>query len=313
MIFGIRNYSLLTCSALLGGMLAVAQVSFEPAPGKITVFVEGQPFSNLYYGPEWPQPFLHPLRAASGVAVTRGYPVEKIEGESQDHVAHRGLWYAHGDINGVDFWRDKGPQGTGRIVPKSEPKAAGGTLSGEFDLVTPEKKTIGSIGQAFRFSASGANRVVDVRVTIRADRGVALKLGDTEEGSLGLRLRDEFREDRGAALSNSDGLVGTKNIWGKRAKWVDYSAVVGREKVGVTIFDHPGNPRYPTYWHARGYGLCAANPFGESSFLTDKTRDGSLTTPAGGSLTFRYRVVIHPGGVEPADAGKFAAEFAKEK
>jgi hypothetical protein len=198
-------------------------------------------------------------------------------------------------------------------VPKSEPKAAGGTLSGEFGLVTPEQKTIGSIGQAFRFSSSGASRVVDVRVTIRADRGVALKLGDTEEGSLGLRLRDEFREDRGAALSNSDGLVGTKNIWGKRAKWVDYSAVVGREKVGVTIFDHPGNPRYPTYWHARGYGLCAANPFGVSSFLKDKTRDGSLTLPAGGSLAFRYRVVIHPGGVEPADAEKSAAEFAKEK
>mgnify|MGYP001073395924 FL=1 len=94
---------------------------------------------------------------------------------------------------------------------------------------------------------------------------------------------------------------------------MDYSTVVGDEKVGVTIIDHPGNPKYPTYWHARGYGLCAANPFGERDFLKDKTRDGSLTVPAGGSLTFRYRVLIHPGSVEPADAARWAADFAKEK
>jgi len=298
---------------LLCACLAQAQVTFQASPGKVQVAVSGQPFSNLYYGPEWPQPFLHPLRAASGVAVTRGYPVAKIEGESQDHTWHHGLWYAHGDINGVDFWRDKGPAASGRIVPKSKPRASGDTLRGEFSLVTPEKQTIGSLEQVFRFAASGANRVVDVRVTIRADQGVALKMGDTEEGSLGLRLRDEFREDRGAVLSNSDGLVGTKNIWGKRAKWVDYSAVVGSEKVGVTVLDHPGNPKYPTYWHARGYGLCAANPFGERDFLKDKTRDGSLAVPAGGSLTFRYRVVIHPGGVDPAEVARWGADFAKAK
>ncbi len=296
---------------MLAGALAQAQVSFKAGPGKIEVAIDGQPFSNLYYGPEWPQPFLHPLRAASGVAVTRGYPVEKIAGESQDHTSHHGLWYAHGDINGVDFWRDKGPEVTGRIVPRSTPQASGDTVRGEFDLVTPEKKIIGSMEQVFRFAARGPDRVVDVRVTIRADQGTALRLGDTEEAGLAMRLRDEFREDRGAVLSNSDGLTGTKNIWGRRAKWVDYSAAVGSEKIGVTILDHPANPKYPTYWHARGYGLCAANPFGETSFL--KTRDGSLTVPAGGRLTFRYRVVIHPGGVDPAEVARWAADFAKEK
>jgi len=298
---------------MLAGALAQPRVIFHSRPGKIEVAIDGQPFSNLYYGPEWPQPFLHPLRAASGVAVTRGYPVEKIAGESQDHAFHHGLWFAHADINGTDFWRDKGPEATARMVPKSPPRTGRDTLWGEFELVTPEKKTIGSIEQRFRFASRGADRFVDVRVTIRADQGAALKLGDTEEAGLALRLRDEFREDRGAVLSNSDGLVGTKNIWGKRAQWVDYSTVVGGVKVGVTILDHPGNPKYPTYWHARGYGLCAANPFGETSFLKDKTRDGSLTAPAGGRLVFRYRVVIHPGGVEPAEAARWAADFAKEK
>jgi hypothetical protein len=83
------------------------------------------------------------MPAPSGVAVTRGYPVEKTECESQDHIWHHGLWYAHGDINGVDFWRDKGPEASGRIVPKSTPKVARDTLPGKFNLVTPERKTIG--------------------------------------------------------------------------------------------------------------------------------------------------------------------------
>jgi len=300
------------CACLLCLPLATAQVGFQTAPDKIGVSIAGRPFSNLYYGPQWSKPFLHPLRAASGLTLTRGYPLETIPGESQDHAWHHGLWYAHGDINGVDFWRDKGPQASGRIVANSPPVTEGRELCGDFLLVAPGRQLLGSIREVFRFAAVGATRLVDVEVTIRADRGVALKMGDTEEGSLGLRLRDEFREDRGAVLRNSQGLVGSRNIWGKRARWVDYSTTIEAEAVGVTIIDHPDNPKYPTYWHARGYGLCAANPFGEHDFLKDPARDGSLTLAAGASLRFRYRVVIHPGILRPADADKWADDFAKE-
>lgn len=303
----------LPCASLICFSLLHAQVSFQAAPNKITVTLANRPFSNLYYGPQWSKPFLHPLRAASGLTVTRGYPLESLPGESQDHAWHHGLWYAHGDINGVDFWRDKGPEASGRIVVKSQPSAAGATLSGEFLLAAPGNRILGSIREVFGFAAAGANRLVDVELIIRADQGIALKLGDTEEGSLGLRLRDEFREDRGAVLRNSEGLVGTKNIWGKRARWVDYSTKIEGEAVGVTIIDHPANPKYPTYWHARGYGLCAANPFGEHDFLKDPTRDGSITVAAGDSLRFRYRVVIHPGILQPADADRWADAFAREK
>lgn len=309
MNFGIRNVIL--GAAFLSA--ALAQVSFRPADGKIEVRVQGQAFSNLYFGPDWPQPFLHPLRAASGLAVTRGYPVEKIEGESQDHIWHHGLWYAHGDINGVDFWRDKGPQVTGRIVPKRAPRVSGNAVAGEFELSAPGGKILGSMRQEFRFAARGSLRVVDVRVAILADRGVALKFGDTEEGALGLRMRDEFREDRGALITNSEGLSGTKAVWGKRAAWVDYTTTVGGEKAGITMIDHPGNPKHPAFWHARNYGLCAANPFGERDFMRDKTRDGSLTIPAGETATFRYRVVVHGGERTPAEAARWLNEFAREK
>lgn len=292
---------------------AYAAVSFRPAANRIEVLVDGKPFTSLYYGPEWPQPFLHPLRTASGIRVTRGYPVEPVEGESRDHNWHHGLWYAHGLINGVDFWRDKGAEITGRIVPIAEPQENQHGIRGSFQLIAPGNRKVGSIEQSFSFGGDQELRIVDVHVVIHADQGVPIRMGDTEEGALGIRFRDEFREDHGAVLSNADGLTGSKNIWGKRAKWVDYSTSIGEDKVGVTLLDHPKNPKYPTYWHARNYGLCAANPFGEHDFLHDKSRDGSLTIPAGGSVAFRYRVVIHPGMLDPAKAAEWFQAWTKEK
>jgi hypothetical protein len=300
------------CFVLFLAATTVWGQEFRETPGKIEISIDGQPFSNLYYGSNWAKPFLHPLRSVSGVVVTRGYPVEQIEGENKDHKWHHGLWYAHGDINGVDFWRDLGPEKTGRMVVKAKPKIDGHSLAVDTNLVTPEKKVLGTVSEVFRFARSGSNHVVDVHVSVRADRGIPLKMGDTEEGAFGLRLADEFREERGVAMTNSAGQSGRK-IWGKRAKWVDYSTTIKGEKLGVIVLDHPSNPKHPTYWHARHYSLCSANPFGEKDFEKDKTRDGSVSIPAGGTLDFRYRVVIHPGGIEAIDPEKLFHEFEGAK
>lgn len=310
-MFGFRKLSGII--AALPALAIATDVSFSENPGRTDISIGGSPFSRLYYGADWPQPFLHPLRAANGVPITRGYPVEKIEGESQDHIWHHGLWFAHGDINGVDFWRDKGPEVTGRIVATGAPRAEGDQVTGEFDLVAPGGKRIGSMEQSFRFAARGETRIVDARITVRATEEGPLKFGDTEEGAFAIRFRDEFREDRGAAITNSIGLSGTKEVWGKRAAWVDYTATVEGRLVGATIFDHPANPRHPSFWHARGYGLCAANPFGERDFMKDKTRDGSYTIPAGARAVFRYRVAIHMGPLSREAATQMASEFEQEK
>ena len=111
---------------------------------------------------------------------------------------------------------------------------------------------------------------------------------------MGIRLSDGFRQDRGASLRNSEGLSGTENIWGKQAKWTDYTSIRQGNKAGIAFFDQPFNPRYTTYWHARGYGLNAANPVGLASFTKDKTRDGNFAIPAE-QITFRYRFVLHYG------------------
>ncbi|MBI4893629.1 MAG: PmoA family protein [Acidobacteria bacterium] len=310
-----RTYQIAVCALCLAAALPLgAQVKFqdEAEKSRVAITVEGKAFSNLYYGPEWPLPFLHPLRAASGVAVTRGYPVEQIEGEIQDHKWHHGLWFGHGDVNGVDFWRDLGAEKTGRMVVKGKPSWKKGKLTVEAELVTPKKEALGTVAEEFQFAAQGALRMVDAVVTVRADKGLALKMGDTEEGTFAVRLADEFREGRGVTMKNAAGDEG-KVIWGKRAKWVDYSTTVKGEKAGVIVLEHPSNPKHPTYWHARPYGLLSANPFGEHDFLKDKTRDGSMTVPAGGKLELRYRVVIHPGGLGEIDAEKLFTDYAGRK
>src|SRR6185369_1605075 len=95
-----------------------------------------------------------------------------------------------------------------------------------FDLSRQDKTSLGTVRQVFTFSRVGSDNVIDAEITISADRGVALKMGDTEEGSFGLRFADDFKEDRGASITNSDGLKGTANVWGKRARWVDYSTSI---------------------------------------------------------------------------------------
>ena len=94
---------------------------------------------------------------------------------------------------------------------------------------------------------------------------------------------------------NAQNKIGEKNVWGKRSEWADYSGQINGEPVGVAIFDHPSNPRHPTYWHARAYGLFATNIFGLHDFENDPARDGSLSIKPGQPLRFRFRVVIHPG------------------
>ena len=84
-------------------------------------------------------------------------------------------------------------------------------------------------------------------------------------------------------------------------------------RAGVVVFDHPGNPRHPTYWHARAYGLFATNIFGVHDFENDKARDGSLTIRPGQPLRFRFRVVIHPGDANAAGIREIFNQYAAMK
>ena len=239
-------------------------MSFAKHAGRIEVFLGGHPLTTFHYEDEWDKPFLYPLRTLSGVVVSRGYPIDPRPDEERDHDWHRGIWYGHGDINGHDFWRELGRDKTGLIVPIDEPtyraESDRGTIVAELGLQSENQEIIGSLRADYAFSTSGAAVVIDAAISLRADRGQALRFGDTDDGGFAMRLADGFRQDRGALLLNSEGQSGTENIWGKASRWVDYSATIDGEDVGVTMFDHPSNLRHATRWHARGYSLCSANP-----------------------------------------------------
>lgn len=265
---------------------------------------------RLYCGDKWDKPFLYPIRTTSGKVLSRGWPIEPREGDSNDHVWHRGFWYGHGSISGADFWREQGRDKTARLVLKAKPRVEKSHIAMDLSMTPPNGKPIGSMRQEYRFHDDGKLRTMDTTITIMSDAGQPLVFGDTDDGGFAFRLSEAFREDKGARLRNPDGLAGTKNIWGKPAKWVDYSASIEGGNAGVAMFDHPSNLRHPTRWHARPYGLNAANPFATKSFDKTSATDGSYTLPAGERLTLRYRVVIYEGS---PDIDRLYSEFAAAK
>ncbi len=293
---------------------ASASVSFEQGDQQIRVLLGGKPFTAFHYGDQWDKPFLYPLRTSSGTAISRGYPVQPRPGEKRDHHWHRGIWYGHGDLNGHDFWRELGRDKTGMVVPLSAPAFEGGTERGmlvaELGFRTAEGQVLGSAFHRYTFSHLGSLIFIDAAIAIRADREQDLRFGDTDDGGFAMRLSDDFRQDHGAVLLNSEGQRDTENIWGQAARWVDYSAAVDGKRVGVALLDHPSNLRHPARWHARGYSLCSANPFGLASFTRDRTRKGGYTLPRGETLTFGYRVIIHEGETAREDIESLYADFA---
>src|SRR5215472_793480 len=305
-------------TAVLQGAEAV---ELKHLGNQIEVFVGGKPFTTYYFGADSPKPYLHPLRTAQGTVVTRGWPMVKdIPGASHDHPHHRAMFFAHGDINGVDFWGEGEPSGAsqtahgqfysgeelpkGRTVFRQLDEATGNSIRAGFDLVASDGRIMGKESQEYAFGIDESTRTIDCTFTLAANHG-PLKIGDTKEGTFAIRVVKALEAPTGHMLS-SEGDVGEKEIWGKRADWVDYSGTVPGETLGIAIFDNPGNIKHPTYWHARGYGLFAVNPFGEHDFYNDPKRDGSVTIQPGEPLTLRYRVLIHHGD---ASEGKIAEKY----
>ncbi len=279
----------------------------------VEIAVDGKPFTTFYFGADAPKPYLHPVRAADGTIVTRAYPMsEDVAGEAHDHPHHRGLWFTHGDVNGIDFWANEAEYGErtnlGKIVLEKVHEATANSVHASFLWNGPDGATILTEHRTMNFGGEGDLRTIDFDVTFTA-ADAPVKFGDTKEGAFAIRLAHTMREQTPektpgqGVIVNAEGAKGAKNTWGKASPWVDYSGPIGDKTYGVAIFDHPENPKHPTFWHVRDYGLFAANAFGEHDFFDDATRDGSITIAPGESLRFRYRVVIHPGDAAAAKVG----------
>ena len=286
---------------MLLAVSAAAQVKITAqGKDKISIEIDGKPFTDFYIGPQASKPYLHPLRNAAGTPMTRQYPmVADVAGEAHDHPHHKGLWFAHGDVNGYNFWAgdnevplDPKFKGRGKIELERVGKISSGKGSGSLTATFLWKASTGETllveTRAMTFYSDPQVRRFDFDATLSPQEEV--RFADTKEGMFAIRVAPALTK-----IVNSKNRVGEKNTWGKRAEWADFSGTVDGAVQGIAVLDHPNNPRFPTYWHVRDYGLLAANIFGVHDFENDPSRDGSLTIRPGQPLRFRYRVIIHPG------------------
>jgi len=304
------------------------QVKIARDGDRITVDVQGKPFTALYItGAETTKPYFHPVRAASGTIVTRRYPMESIAGELTNEKHQRGLWFSHGDVNGLDFWDNEASYTTSNrgfiVLDKVIGLSNGdktGSIEARFKWVDPKQKALIEETRKMVFYSDPALRIMDFDITLRAIEKVTF--GDTKEGTFGMRLaagleaptpKAPAQPKRTGRMVNANGQEGEPDCWGKRANWVDMFGEVEGEKLGIAIFDYPTNPGHPTYWHVRGYGLFAANIFGVSAFERNPALNGSRPLEPGQTLSFRYRVVVHGGDYQTAKIAALYEAYAKMK
>lgn len=297
---------------------------------RVDVAIDGAPFTSYVWPESLMKPALWPIRSASGAEVTRGFPLAPRPGERSDHPHHVGLWFSYGAVNGVDFWnnstaRSKEEQARmGRTVHRKVLDAAGGDagrLTVQADWLLPGDELALQETAAFVFRPLADGRLIARTTTLLARRAVSFD--DNKEGLLGLRVArsleqpaeekaavigSDYRPAPAAPLDNtgvaglyrsSEGKSGDA-VWGTRGRWVALAGQVeGGQPVVVAILDHPGNPGAPTYWHARGYGLFAANPLGQREFSGGRERLG-FALAAGQSAVFRYQVAVLSGAFSAA-------------
>lgn len=341
-------YILVVCAALLtlfafasprlGDRIAVA-VNTEQR--RVDVSIDGQPFTSYIWPTKLAKPVLYPLRTAKGTIITRGYPLQPRAGERTDHPHQVGLWLTYENVNGIDFWNN-----SEAIKPQDAPKmgtirqrailsAKGGMDQGELeveaDWLTYEKKVLLKEHTRYVFLGGPNFRDVD-RITTLQAQGENVVFADAKDGMFGLRVvraleapsdKPEVFTDasgRGTTVAKLDntGVNGVyltgegktgEAAWGTRGRWCNLSGKVGEEPVTVSIFDHPSNRGFPTYWHARGYGLFAANPLGEKIFSNGK-EELNLALAPHQSVTFRYRVLISSEIMTPENTEAAYKAFA---
>jgi Methane oxygenase PmoA len=307
-----------TPAARAGGV----EVKVNEAAKRVDVTIDGKPFTSYIWPDTLKKPVLYPLRTAKGTLVTRGFPLDPRKGERVDHPHHVGMWLNHGDVNGLDFWNNsdaipaaQAPK-MGTIYHRKIIEAKSGATQGELTVETawmaPDHKQLIKETTRFVFRGDAGSRTIDRTTTLTAlDQKVVFK--DSKEAFFGMRVTraleqpaekaEVFTDASGKAtpvpvLDNtgvtgkfvsSEGKEGDA-VWSTRGKWTLLGGTIDGEPVTLAILDHPSNVGYPTHWHARGYGLFAANPLGDKQLNEPKAFD--FTLEAGASVTFKYRVLI---------------------
>ncbi len=282
---------------------------------KVTVDINGKLFTE-YCFKDVPRPYFYPVIGPTGAPIVRHYPMNPDldkGGDRHDHPHHNSLWFTHGDVNGVDFWANGDEKG--KVVHEKfldiTSGSEVGTIKSRNKWMTAAGKVVCTDTRTHRFYNRPEGQMMDLEVTVHASQG-KLTFGDTKEGSMAIRLASTMRLKGKVGKGHIVNSAGDRDgsTWGKRAAWCDYYGPVDGDIVGVAIFDHPENPRHPTWWHVRDYGLFAANPFGVHYFEKKPAGTGNLVVPAGESVTFKWRFYFHKGDEKQGKVAEQYREYA---
>ena len=272
---------------------------------QVSIVIDGAERTRWHYGPLYPRPFFYPFNGPSGSTLTRmGHP------GASNHDHHRSIWFAHAKVLGIDFWSD---QTEARIQQKhwleyrdGDDAAMLATMLTWHDGHDPQPLLEQQVIAIFR-PTDHNETLFEIQTEFRpiAD---SLEFDKTNFGFLAVRVAKSISEHAGdGRLTSSDGLIGEKdadgkpNIFGKPARWMDYSGPVSDTATeGITYFDHPANPGHPTHWHVREDGWMGASA----------CMNGPLVTFKSAPLRLRYLLHSHDGLADAARADRIATDFA---
>ncbi len=277
----------------------------------IKINVESNKSTFLIYGREffsynWNlslKPYIYPLYGPDGQVM--------LNPSAKDHIHHRGIFFAYGNFNCVDFWNEEDNYRTCKQVLIKE--IFEGMFSAHITTVNewlylpsasiqnfPKGRKsdifVKDERQITTYSTPPENRYLDVRIKFFLDdEGKKVIMGPTKEaGPLGLRVHKQMEGKENGIITNSYGAKTEQFCWGRKAHWVDYSGKIENYRpAGFTIFDNPLNLLYPCGWHVRDYGLFAPNPLFFNNY--------SCVIESNNPVEFNYRIFVHSGMAEEND------------
>ncbi|HSQ44884.1 MAG TPA: PmoA family protein [Ginsengibacter sp.] len=342
--FSLGIVAIFYCSVLFAQKNEMVKIVRSSSQKKIDVLIGNKLFTSFLYPDTLEKPVLYPVSAANGIVVTRGFPFNTRPGDPTDHPHHVGIWFTYENVNGLDFWNNS------YAIPKAKKHLYGwirtdkilntsngtkGTISYHANWTDQQKNILLEETTRLEFSGTKHQRIIDRITVLKADTTV--NFYDAKDGLYGMRIAhalqipstkdQEFKDDKGNvtivkgvkdSIANgnyltSEGKTGDE-AWSSRGRWCKVYGKMGNDSISIAIIDHPENPNYPTFWHARGYGLFAVNPLGEKIFTNEKSSK-NLQLKKGESVTFRYRIVIENNktSLSADNLNKLADDFAKEK
>ena len=301
------------------GPVAAQTVSIKQSDDRLGVSIDGELFTEYIFRGH-SRPLLFPIIGPHGLGMTRSFPIKlDVPGESHDHPHQKPMFFAYGSVNGVNFFGespDCGKTVHDRVL-EVESGSARGLIRTTNNWIAPGGEIVCTDTRTLCFQAVPCGRAIDWEITLHASHG-DLTFRDDKHGIMAIRMHPNLRLDSapdGIATAangqsvNSEGVNG-KAVFGKRAKWIDYWGKISDQTVGIAIFDHPNNPRHPTWWMARGYGYVAADPFGAHAIGGQPPGTGDMTIKAGEAITFRYRFVFHRGDPKQAQIAEQYHQYA---